>query len=206
MFTLPELPFEYNALEPNIDEPTMRVHHDKHHAGYVDNLNKALEGKPEFLEKEAWDLLSDLDSLPEEIRTKVRNNGGGHANHTFFWKLLTPDSTTPNEKILSLINKNFGSLEEFKSKFKEAALSRFGSGWAWLTLKDENTLEIVSTPNQDTPWNEKIDAILGLDVWEHAYYLKYQNKRAEYIDAFWNILNWEQVSSNLDKAISYLNK
>lgn len=206
MYSLPELSFERNALEPFIDAQTMTIHHDKHHASYVDNLNKALEQNPELQEKHVWDLLSKLDSIPESIQTKVRNNGGGHANHTFFWKLLTSraESGTPTESVASLITKNFGSMDEFKAKFKESALACFGSGWAWLVLKDANTLEITSTPNQDTPWMEGMDAILGLDVWEHAYYLKYQNRRAEYIDAWWNVVNWKQVDENLQKAQQYL--
>ena len=206
MYSLPELPFETNALEPFIDAQTMTIHHDKHHAAYVDNLNKALEANPELQEKHVWDLLSKLDSIPESIRTKVRNNGGGHANHTFFWKLLAPsaESGTPTEAVSALITKNFGSMDEFKTKFKEAALACFGSGWAWLVLTNENTLEITSTGRQDTPWNEGRDAILGLDVWEHAYYLKYQNRRADYVDAWWNVINWKQVDENLQKALSYL--
>lgn len=206
MFSLPELPIAYSAMEPIIDELTMQIHHDKHHAAYVDNLNKALESHADLQQKELWHLLSDLDALPEEIRTKVRNNGGGHANHTFFWKLLAPASEAqkPEGDVLALIEKNFGSFDEFKTKFKEAALARFGSGWVWVTLTGKDTIEIVSTPNQDTPWMEKVDAILGLDVWEHAYYLKYQNKRPDYVDAWWNIINWKQVDENLQKATSYL--
>ncbi len=193
------------SLEPYIDSLTMQIHHDKHHQAYVDNLNKAIEGFPELQNKEVWELLTNLESIPEEIRLKVRNNGGGHANHTFFWKLLTPEfDQTPLEKTNSLLISNFGDLETFKTKFKEAALSRFGSGWAWLVLTDENTLSISTTPNQDTPWMEKKDAILGLDVWEHAYYLKYQNRRADYVDAFWHVLNWKQVEENLQKARGYL--
>ncbi len=206
MFELQKLNFEVSAFEPYIDAQTMTIHHDKHHAGYVDNLNKALAENTELQQKELWNLLSDLDTLPEEIRTKVRNNGGGHANHTFFWKLLSPasESGMPTTTLQAILEKNFGSMDEFKTKFKEVSLACFGSGWAWVVLTGIDTLEIVSTGRQDTPWNDKKDAILGLDVWEHAYYLKYQNKRADYIDAFWNIVNWKQVDENLQKALSYL--
>lgn len=204
-FELPNLPFAPNALEPFIDEQTMTIHHDKHHATYIDNLNKALSEHPNLQDKELWHLLSDLNSIPEEIRTKVRNNGGGHANHTFFWKLLSAEhDQTPTPELMELINSSFGGFEEFKKQFTEAALTRFGSGWAWLVLDSKDKLVIVSTPNQDTPWNDKKDAILGLDVWEHAYYLKYQNKRAEYIEAFWHIINWKQVAENYTKALGYL--
>ncbi len=205
-FSLPNLPYSPNVFEPFIDESTMTIHHDKHHQAYVDNLNKTLESHPQLQNKEVWELVSDLKSLPEDIRVKVQNNGGGHANHAFFWKLLAPhdESGTPSELVTSVITKSFGDLETFKAQFKEAALGRFGSGWVWLVLHDENTVKIVSTPNQDTPWMEKKDAILGLDVWEHAYYLKYQNKRADYVDAFWNIVNWNQVDQNLQKALAYL--
>lgn len=183
----------------------MEIHHDKHHGAYVDNLNTALQSYTELQNKEVWELLTTLEMIPEEIRTKVRNNGGGHANHTFFWKLLSPNfDQQPTPEVLALIEKNFGKLEDFKAKFKDAALGRFGSGWAWLVLESEDKLEIVTTPNQDTPWMEKKDAILGLDVWEHAYYLNYQNKRGDYIDAFWHVLNWEQVGLNLAKAQHYL--
>lgn len=206
MFKSDDLVYGYEDLEPFIDAKTMEIHHGKHHKAYVDNLNKALEQNAELQNKEVWFLLSDLDAVPEDIRMKVRNNGGGHANHTFFWKLLTSADTSgkPEGDLLDLINKNFESVDNFKAKFKEACLNRFGSGWAWLVLTSEDTLEITSTPNQDTPWMEKKDAILGLDVWEHAYYLKYQNKRADYVDAWWNVVNWEQVSKNLEKALFYL--
>ncbi len=200
MHTLPDLSFEPNALDPHIDALTMTIHHDKHHAAYIDNLNKAVN-ETEFSEKNAWELLTSLRALPEAIRLKVQNNAGGHANHTFFWKLLTPEfDQSPSESVLTLINASFGDFETFKSEFKEAALGRFGSGWAWLVLTSSDKLTITSTPNQDTPWMEGHDAILGIDVWEHAYYLKYQNRRAEYIEAFWHIVNWNQVGKNLDKA------
>jgi superoxide dismutase, Fe-Mn family len=201
-FILPNVDVD---TEPYIDGLTMQIHHDKHHQAYVDNLNKAIEGSLELQNKELWDILTNLDSVSEDIRLKVRNNGGGHANHSFFWKLLSSEfDQSPLPQTMDLIVANFADLETFKSKFKEAALSRFGSGWAWLVLEDEKTLTISSTPNQDTPWMEKKDAILGLDVWEHAYYLKYQNRRADYVDAFWHVLNWKQVETNLQKATSYL--
>lgn len=206
MFELESLAYGYDSLEPSIDEATMRVHHTKHHQTYVDNLNKALVGFVELEKKEAWHLLSELDSIPEGIRTKVRNNAGGHANHTFFWKLMSPNAGgDPVGPSLDLITKNFGDFATFKLKFADAALARFGSGWVWLVLTGTGKLEITTTPNQDTPWMEKKDAILGLDVWEHAYYLKYQNRRAEYIDAWWNVVNWNQVNENLAKANQYLN-
>lgn len=195
-----QLPFEVSALEPYIDSLTMTIHHDKHHAAYVDNLNKALEGSASA-DKNAWEILTSLESMPEEIRTKVRNNAGGHANHTFFWKLLSPEfDQSPDESVLSLINSSFGDFDTFKKQFTESALTRFGSGWAWLVLESPEKLIITSTPNQDTPWIEGKDAILGVDVWEHAYYLKYQNKRADYLEAFFHVINWKQVSENLAKA------
>lgn len=200
MQIVPNLPFEVSELEPYIDSLTMTIHHDKHHAAYVDNLNKALEGTA-FTDKNTWEILTSLESMPEEIRTKVRNNAGGHANHTFFWKLLSPEfDQAPDETVLSLITSSFGDFDTFKKQFIDAALSRFGSGWAWLVLESPEKLIITSTPNQDTPWIEGKDAILGVDVWEHAYYLKYQNKRADYLDAFFHILNWKQVTANLAKA------
>jgi len=205
MFQLPQLPYEHNAHEPFIDARTMETHHGKHHATYVDNLNKALADLPNLQNKHVWELLSNLDAVPEDIRLKVRNNGGGHANHTFFWKLLsTEHDQTPTEEVMTLINTSFGDFESFKKQFAEAALNRFGSGWAWLVLINNEKLEITSTANQDTPWMDKKDAILGLDVWEHAYYLKYQNRRAEYVDAFWHITNWKQVHENLLRAHDYL--
>lgn len=200
MQIVPSLPFEVSALEPYLDSLTMTIHHDKHHAAYVDNLNKALEGTA-FTDKNAWEIVTSLESMPEEIRTKVRNNAGGHANHTFFWKLLSPEfDQSPDESVLSLINASFGDFDTFKKQFTDVALARFGSGWAWLVLESPEKLVITSTPNQDTPWIEGKDAILGVDVWEHAYYLKYQNKRADYLEAFFHVINWKQVADNLAKA------
>ncbi len=194
MHQLPELPYDYKSLEPFIDEETMKLHHDKHHATYIENLNKALSAVEGFANMDIHELLSKLDQLPEEIRTKIRNNAGGHANHTFFWNILSPKhNQNPNSDLLQTINHTFGSVDIFQEKFTEKALGRFGSGWVWLVLK-EGKLEITDTPNQDNPWmNVGEIPLLGLDVWEHAYYLKYQNRRADYLKAFWNIVNWEEV-------------
>ncbi len=191
MFTLPGLPYAYDALEPFIDEVTMHLHHDKHHQAYIDNLNKALEGKDEWLNMDVKEILQKLDEVPEEVRMKVRNNAGGHANHTMFWKTLIPnkDFKEVSGELKSAINKKFGSFEKFQEEFEAKGLGRFGSGWVWL-LTD---LTIVDTANQDTPLMDGKKAILGLDVWEHAYYLKYQNKRADYIKAWWNVVDWEKV-------------
>lgn len=192
-FTLPKLNYAYDALEPSIDAQTMEIHHTKHHQTYVDKLNKALEGHPELQTKSLMELLKDLQNLPADIQTAVRNNGGGHLNHTCFWEILTSEKNQPSEKLMGVINNSFGSFENFQVKFTEAALNRFGSGWAWVIKNDNGSLEITSTPNQDNPIMEGKIAILGLDVWEHAYYLKYQNKRADYIAAFWNIIDWQKI-------------
>ncbi len=210
MFTLPKLPYSYDALEPYIDARTMEIHHTKHHQAYVDKLNAALEKYPELQNKKVEELLADLNSLPKEIQTAVRNHGGGHYNHSFFWKILTPTThpLTPSlikkGELERAINKSFGSFENFKKEFTEKALFVFGSGWCWLVFSPldkgetkEGVLKIITTSNQDCLLSENKIPILGLDVWEHAYYLKYQNRRAEYIDAFWNIINWEQVEKNL---------
>jgi Fe-Mn family superoxide dismutase len=197
-FTLPNLPFAYNALEPFIDAQTMEIHHSKHHQAYVTNLNKAVLGTPnEFTP------LVDIIKNISKSTVAVRNNGGGHWNHTFFWEILSPKTTGPSENLMTMINRDFGSLEKMQADFNAAATSRFGSGWAWLIVQD-NKLKICSTPNQDNPLMDVAEVkgtpILGLDVWEHAYYLKYQNKRADYIKAFWNIVNWDKVDKNLKKA------
>jgi Fe-Mn family superoxide dismutase len=197
-FTLPNLPFAYNALEPFIDAQTMEIHHSKHHQAYVTNLNKAVLGTPnEFTP------LVDIIKNISKSTVAVRNNGGGHWNHTFFWEILSPKTTAPSENLMTMINRDFGSLEKMQADFNAAATSRFGSGWAWLIVQD-NKLKICSTPNQDNPLMDVAEVkgtpILGLDVWEHAYYLKYQNKRADYIKAFWNIVNWDKVDKNLKKA------
>lgn len=193
MHTLGDLPYEYDALEPYIDVETMHIHHDKHHAAYVDNLNKALSSVPELADTSVEDLLKDLNSIPESIRTAVRNHGGGHANHTLFWSVMCPasKSSLPQDLEETLIE-NFGSIEDFKKTFTEAAMTRFGSGWAWLVI-DDKKLSIMNTANQDSPLSDGFTPILGIDVWEHAYYLKYQNKRPEYIEQWWNIVNWEEV-------------
>jgi len=191
-FSVPDLPYDYDALEPHIDEATMRVHHDKHHQAYVDKANGALEGT-EWAGRDVEDVLQNLDSLPADKQGPVRNNGGGHYNHTLFWQMLSPDGGgAPSGDLAAAIDSAFGSFEEFKAKFKEAGIGQFGSGWAWL-VKDGSGVAIVSTPNQDSPISEGRTPLLGCDVWEHAYYLKYQNKRPDYIDAFWNVVNWSFV-------------
>ncbi|WP_124728089.1 superoxide dismutase [Staphylospora marina] len=192
-YELPSLPYAYNALEPHIDAQTMEIHHSRHHATYVNNLNAALEGH-DVGGKTVEELISNLEALPEGIRTAVRNNGGGHANHTLFWQILSPNGGgEPTGELAAAINEAFGSFEAFKEKFTDAALKRFGSGWAWLVVKG-GKLEVTSTPNQDSPLMEGVTPILGLDVWEHAYYLKYQNKRPDYVKAFWNVVNWDEVN------------
>lgn len=199
-FTLPELPYAYDALEPHIDKETMNIHHTKHHNTYVTKLNDALEGHDDLASKSIEEILANLDAIPESIRTAVRNNGGGHANHALFWTLLSPNGGgNPEGELADKINEAFGSFEKFKEEFANAGVGRFGSGWAWLVVNNGN-LEITSTPNQDTPISEGKTPILGLDVWEHAYYLKYQNKRPDYISAFWNVVNWDKVSELYNKA------
>jgi len=194
---LPPLSYPYDALEPHIDARTMEIHHTKHHQTYVNNLNAALEKHPELQKKSVEDLLKDLDAVPEGIRAAVRNNGGGHGNHTMFWHLMSPKGGgEPKGELANIINSTFGSVSNFKDEFTKAALGRFGSGWAWLNLDTGGKALISSTPNQDNPISEGLKPILGLDVWEHAYYLKYQNRRADYIAAWWNIVNWEQVAKN----------
>jgi len=193
-FTVPPLTYPFDALEPYIDAKTMEIHHDKHHGAYVSNLNKALDGHPDLQAKSIDDLLKGLDSLPENIRAAVRNNGGGHWNHTLFWVLMKKGGGgEPKGDLATAINGNFGSFAEFKNKFKAAGLGRFGSGWAWLIVRD-GKLTIDSTPNQDTPYFLNGKAVLGLDVWEHSYYLKYQNLRGDYIDAWWNVVNWDKAA------------
>ncbi|QDV76268.1 Superoxide dismutase [Mn] [Planctomycetes bacterium K2D] len=197
-FTLPELPYGYDALEPVIDKQTMTIHHTKHHQGYVDKLNAALEGHDDLKGKSVEELLSDLDALPESIRTAVRNNGGGHANHSLFWTVMRPagGATKPNGKLATAIDATFGSLDKFKEKFASAAGGQFGSGWAWL-VADGGKLEVLSTPNQDSPISQGKQPILGLDVWEHAYYLKYQNRRPEYVAEWWKVVNWDEISKRV---------
>lgn len=197
---LPALPYAFNALEPHFDALTMEIHHDRHHATYVNNLNAALEGHADLQAKSIEELIGNLDAVPEAIRTAVRNNGGGHANHTLFWEILSPNGGgAPSGELADAINSAFGSFDNFKAEFTKAATTRFGSGWAWLIV-DGGKLAITSTPNQDSPLMEGKTPILGLDVWEHAYYLKYQNKRPDYIAAFWNVVNWDEVSKRYSAA------
>jgi Fe-Mn family superoxide dismutase len=194
-FELKPLPYPSDALEPHIDARTMEIHHGKHHATYVTNLNNALKDQAELASLSLNQLISHLEKVPENIRTAVRNNGGGHWNHDLFWKLMTPGgSDTPTGELAKAIDASFGSFDEFKIKFKTAGLGRFGSGWAWLTAQKDGGLMIASTPNQDNPLMEGKYAILGCDVWEHAYYLNYQNRRADYLDAWWNVVNWDVVA------------
>jgi len=201
-FELPKLNYEYTDLEPYIDTMTMEIHHSKHHAAYVNNLNKALEMHPELQSKTIEELLTSLASLPEAIKNAVRNNGGGHYNHSLFWTLLTPKSEyLETSQIANEINNTYGNLENFKMEFGKAAMSRFGSGWAWLLLDKNKNLTIVSTPNQDSPVAEGLVPLLALDVWEHAYYLMHQNRRADYINSFWNVVNWNQVEANYKKGL-----
>lgn len=199
-YTLPDLPYAYDALEPYIDEETMHLHHDKHHNTYVTNLNSAIEKYPELGEKTIEELLSDMDAIPTDIKTAVRNNGGGHANHSFFWEIMAPNAGgEPTGKIKEAINEAFGDFSSFKEEFKKAAAGRFGSGWAWLVMEN-GKLAITSTANQDSPLMEGKTPILGLDVWEHAYYLKYKNVRPDYIAAFWNVINWDEVNKRFEAA------
>lgn len=194
-FELPPLPYDKAALEPTIDAQTMEIHHDKHHNAYVTNLNKALEAHPDLQSKSIEDLLKSLDSLPESIRTAVRNNGGGHYNHSIFWQQLSPNGGgAPTGALADAINQAFGSFDNFKTQFQAAGAGRFGSGWAWLLVAPDGTLSISSTANQDNPIMEGKKAILGVDVWEHAYYLKYQNRRPDYLSAIWNVINWSDVA------------
>jgi len=194
---LPALPYEYNALEPHIDARTMGIHHSRHHQTYVNNLNAALSSHPELEGKSVEELIQDLSAIPEDIRTAVRNNGGGHANHSMFWLCMSPNGGGgPEGELSAAIDSSFGSLDGFKEQFAKAATTRFGSGWAWLSVDGGGNLVVTSTPNQDSPITDGLKPILGLDVWEHAYYLNYQNKRPDYISAWWNIVNWEQVAAN----------
>ncbi|MCH1624944.1 superoxide dismutase [Ferdinandcohnia quinoae] len=193
-YELPQLPYAYDALEPHIDKETMNIHHTKHHNTYITNVNNALAGNEELASKSVEDLVSNLDAVPESIRTAVRNNGGGHANHSLFWTILSPNGGgEPTGELADAINNKFGSFEAFKDEFAKAATTRFGSGWAWLAVNN-GELEVTSTPNQDSPLMEGKTPVLGLDVWEHAYYLNYQNRRPDYISAFFNVVNWEEVA------------
>jgi len=209
-YTLPPLPYANNALEPHIDAQTMEIHHDKHHAAYVNNLNAALAKEPGFKAPECpLALIADLKAVPESIRTAVRNNAGGHVNHSFFWKLLSANGGgEPTGELAEAIKKSFGSFDAFKEKFAAAGTTRFGSGWAWLVVNADKSLAVVSTPNQDNPIMAGVaevsgNPVIGLDVWEHAYYLKYQNKRPDYIAAFWKVVDWKQASENYKEALAY---
>lgn len=199
-FELPELDYEYNGLEPYIDARTMEIHHTKHHAGYTKNFNDALEGA-DTGNKTAIEILKTLDELPKEIQTAVRNNGGGYVNHTLFWKILSPKKTELSGELKDIIEQEFGSIDKFKEIFSTAAKSRFGSGWAWLVFNKQGKLEVYSTANQDSPYMNGDTPLLGLDVWEHAYYLKYQNKRPDYVEAFWNLVNWDEVEKRFSQAV-----
>ncbi len=192
-YTLPALPFAYNALEPYIDEQTMKLHHDKHHQAYVDKLNAAIAGNKELEAMSVDELLKNFDVIPEQLKTAVRNHGGGHSNHSIFWTLLSPEKQTPSDSFKKNISKSFGSWDEFINQFNTAATSFFGSGWVWLTKSGMGKVEIKGYPNQDSPYLEGAVPVLCIDLWEHAYYLKYQNRRPEYISAFWNIINWKEV-------------
>lgn len=201
-FTLPPLPYDYNALEPYIDAETMQFHHDKHHAAYVKNLNAAVAQYPELKGMTAEELVRQINTVPEPIRTAVRNNGGGHVNHTMFWEIMSPNGGTLSGPIEAAIRQSFGSFEAFKTAFNEAGAKRFGSGWAWLVMMPDGKLTITSTANQDSPLMEGAYPIMGNDVWEHAYYLTYRNKRDEYLNAWWNVVNWEEVNRRYERAMA----
>jgi len=200
-YEVPALPYDFNALEPTIDEQTMRIHHDRHHGAYVTNLNAAVEKHPELFSKSVEDLISNLSAIPEDIRTAVRNNGGGHANHSMFWTIMGPNAGgQPTGPLAEAITKTFGGFDQFKSQIQAAGAARFGSGWAWLSMNKDGGLLIESTANQDNPLSEGRSPILGVDVWEHAYYLKYQNRRPDYLAAWWNTVNWPAVAQRYEAA------
>ena len=201
-YTLPPLPYAFDALEPHIDARTMEIHHDKHHASYINNLNNALKDHPELAAKPVNELIADLSAVPEAIRPAVRNNGGGHSNHTFFWEIMGPGKGgAPVGKLAEAITKAFGSFDEFKSKFEEAGVKRFGSGFAWLIVNKQGQLEIISLPNQDSPYMDGNKPVIANDVWEHAYYLHYQNRRPDYLKAWWNVVNWDHAEQNYQTAL-----
>jgi len=195
-FALPDLPYATNALAVAVDEQTMQIHHGRHHKAYTDNLNNALKEYPALQQKTIVELLSNLKSVPEAVRATVRNHGGGYFNHCLFWQMMSPQSEQPSGDLAAALNRDFGAFESFKEKFAKAASSLFGSGWAWLAVNSKGKLEIIQTANQDTPLASGHKPVLGIDVWEHAYYLRYQNKRADYIAAFWNVINWQQCQRN----------
>ncbi|MBV9106846.1 MAG: superoxide dismutase [Verrucomicrobia bacterium] len=201
-YELPPLPYPFDALEPHIDAKTMEIHHDKHHQTYITNANNALKDHPDLAAKPVEELIANLSVVPEGIRSVVRNNAGGHANHSFFWKILGPHAGgTPSGKLAEAIDSTFGGFEQFKEKLQAAGAARFGSGWAWLVVNKTGKLEIVSTPNQDSPIMDGSKPVVGVDVWEHAYYLKYQNRRPDYLKAVWSVINWEAVAKNYDTAV-----
>jgi Fe-Mn family superoxide dismutase len=200
-YELPPLPYPFNALEPHIDAKTMEIHHDKHHQAYITNANKALEGHPDLAAKPVDELLADLNKIPESIRTVLRNNAGGHSNHSFFWKIIGPNAGgNPKGKLAEAINSTFGGFDQFKGELEKAGIGRFGSGWAWLVVNKEGKLQITSTANQDTPISDGLKPVIGVDVWEHAYYLLYQNRRPDYLKAWWNVVNWDQAEKNFQTA------
>lgn len=200
-YELPKLPYDYAALEPHIDAKTMEIHYSKHHQGYVNNANKALEKHPELASKSVDEIVTHLASIPEDVRTALRNNAGGHSNHAFFWTILAPNKGgTPAGKLGDAIKAKFGSFDEFKAKFEAAGGGRFGSGWVWLVVNKSGELEIVTTPNQDSPLTDGLKRIIGVDVWEHAYYLHYQNRRPDYLKSIWNVINWDAAAKYFDAA------
>ena len=203
--TLPALPYDYSALEPHIDARTMELHHTKHHQAYIDKLNAALEKHADLASRDLEDLLRNVDSVPQDIRTAVRNHGGGHANHSMFWKILRPGGSQPSGKIQDAIQQSFGGLNDLQEKFNTAGANHFGSGWVWLVQREQK-LEIITTANQDSPLMQGLFPVLGNDVWEHAYYLKYQNRRPEYLKAWWNVLNWEEIGRRYEQSLSWTQK
>ncbi len=202
-FEVPPLLYDYNALEPYIDTQTMQLHHDKHHTAYVNNLNAALQGQPQLASWTAEDLLKRINEVPENIRTAVRNNGGGHVNHSMFWLIMKPNGGgEPTGELASAIQQAFGSFDQFKAAFNDAGVKRFGSGWAWLVLDRNGNLQVISTANQDSPSMDGMYPVMGNDVWEHAYYLKYQNRRPEYLSAWWNVVNWDEIARRYQQGRS----
>jgi superoxide dismutase, Fe-Mn family len=200
-YELPPLSYPFNALEPHIDAKTMEIHHDKHHQAYITNANNALKDHADLAAKPVDELIADLNQVPESIRTVVRNNAGGHSNHTFFWKIMAPNAGgKPKGKLAAAIDSTFGGFDQFKEKFQAAAAGRFGSGWGWLVLGKDGRLAITSTPNQDSPIMEGLKPVIGVDVWEHSYYLLYQNRRPDYLKAWWNVVNWDQAEKNFEAA------
>jgi superoxide dismutase, Fe-Mn family len=204
MFTLPDLPYAYDALSPHIDAQTMEIHHSKHHQSYINKLNDALKDHPDLLGMEVEKLVSELRSLPETVQAAVQKHGGGHANHSLFWTIMSPDggATGPSGELLAAIEEKFGSVDDFKSELSSTAGAQFGSGWGWLVVTQDKSLEILATANQDSPLSQGKTPILGVDVWEHAYYLNYQNRRPDYLTAFWNVINWSEVESRYSQAVS----